>query len=68
MNFATVVDCLATGSTELATLLGHVPNTRNLSETELKRLWLNKVTAAGLDEEGALSFLEGRLSAPKECS
>jgi len=48
MDRATAIDCLATGGNELGTLLGNRPNTRGLDEAELKRLWLNKVTGAGL--------------------
>ena len=62
MNRADAIDCLATGANELGTLLGNTPNDRGLSTQELKRLWLNKVTAAGMETADALAFLEYRLS------
>lgn len=63
MDKEAIIHCLSTGAEELGTLLGNTPNTRGLSEAELKRLWLNKVTAAGLSEQQAMAFLNSRLAA-----
>jgi hypothetical protein len=62
MNRADALDCLATGANELGALLGNAPNDRGLSTQELKRLWLNKVTAAGMETADAKAFLKYRLS------
>ena len=65
MDRAAAIACLATGVNELGALLGNTPNDRGLSTHELKRLWIAKVVGAGMEEAGAMAFLEYRLSCPR---
>lgn len=58
-----LIQCLSTGDGELAILLGHAPNTEGRTVAELKRLWVNKVEAAGLNAKVAKQFLDNRLEA-----
>jgi hypothetical protein len=59
---AYAIECLETGRHELGILLGHSENSDGLSDEELRRLWLNKVVAAGMAPDIALDFLNYRLS------
>lgn len=59
--FVSFTSALRAGSLELAQLVGSMPATAE--PDELKRVWLEKVTAAGLDRQIAADWLAGRLAA-----